>query len=243
MAVISFDFASVITWPITTPLADIGLYIGSESTFYRILRSQEQLAHRERSRPTRTHNAPKALTAVAPSQVYSWDVTYLPTQVRGMFLYLYLVLDIYSRKIVGWQVHEQELSVLAADLIVDICLREGIKPAQVVLHSHNGRPMKGATMLATLQELGVVPSFSRLSLSNDNPYSESLFKTLKYRPEYPEHKFADLHAAREWVGEFVTWYNHHHLHSGIKFITHSSVIVLWTKRYYASDMRYINKQK
>jgi putative transposase len=106
-----------------------------------------------------------------------------------------------------------------ADVMVDICLREGVKPGQVTLHSDNGGPMKGATMLATLQELGVVPSFSRPSVSNDNPYSESLFKTLKYRPDYPDKKFADLDAARQWVGEFITWYNHQHLHSGIKFVT------------------------
>ena len=213
------EYADLPPSKIVPLLADKGLYICSESTFYRILHAEKQLAHRERRRPSAAHAVPRALTAVAPNQVYSWDITYLPTQVRGMFVYLYLVLDIYSRKIVGWQVYEQELSVLAADLIQDICLREGIKPAQVVLHSDNGGPMKGATMLSTLQALGVVPSFSRPSVSNDNPYSESLFKTLKYRPEYPESTFENLRDAREWVGEFVIWYNHQHLHSGIKFVT------------------------
>jgi putative transposase len=213
------EYAHLSPCKIVPLLADKGLYIASESTFYRILRSAKQLTHRERSRPSRAHTKPRALTAEAPNQIYSWDITYLPTQVRGIYVYLYLVLDIYSRKIVGWQVHHQELSVLAADVMVDICLREGVKPGQVTLHSDNGGPMKGATMLATLQELGVVPSFSRPSVSNDNPYSESLFKTLKYRPDYPDKKFADLDAARQWVGEFITWYNHQHLHSGIKFVT------------------------
>ena len=136
-----------------------------------------------------------------------------------MNLIFVLVVDIYSRKIVGWQVHSEELSVLAADLITDICSREGIGKQQVTLHSDNGSPMKGATMLATLQELGVIPSLSRPSVSNDNPYSESLFRTLKYRPEYPEQRFEDLSTARLWVNGFVDWYNNEHLHSSIKFVT------------------------
>ena len=128
-------------------------------------------------------------------------------------------MDIYSRKIVGWQVYENESSAQAADLMTDICQREGIKPNQVTLHSDNGSPMKGATMLATLQQLGVIPSFSRPSVSNDNPYSESLFRTLKYRPEYPEQPFPTLEAARDWVHFFVDWYNKEHLHSAIRYIT------------------------
>jgi putative transposase len=139
--------------------------------------------------------------------------------VRGIFVYLYLVLDIYSRKVVGWQVHSEELSALAADLMVDICLRERVKPEQVTLHSDNGSPMKGATMLATLQQLGVIPSFSRPSVSNDNPYSESIFRTLKYNFQYPEKPFNGLESARDWVQQFVQWYNYEHLHSGIKFVT------------------------
>ncbi len=153
--------------------------------------------------------------------MYTWDITYLPTSVRGSFFYLYLVLDIFSRKIVGWQVHCDELSALAADLMTDICLREKIKRDQVTLHSDNGSPMKGATMLATLQELGVMASFSRPSVSNDNPYSESIFRTLKYRPEYPEKAFVDLDSAREWVNGFTKWYNEDHRHNGIKFVTPS----------------------
>lgn len=204
---------------IVPKMADKGQYIASESTFYRILNENSQLQHRDKSKPARRVKKPKALTALAPNQIYTWDITYLPSQVKGVFFYLYLVLDIYSRKIVGWQVHSEELSALSADLMVDICQREGVKHNQVTLHSDNGSPMKGATMLATLQELGVVPSFSRPSVSNDNPYSESVFRTLKYRPEYPEMPFADICAARTWVGGFVQWYNHDHLHSGIKFVT------------------------
>ncbi len=204
---------------IVPKLADEGRYIGSESSIYRVLKAKKMLAHRLKSKPTRQNKKPKALTATGPNEIYSWDITYLPTQVRGIFLYLYLVMDVFSRKIVGYQVYERESSALAADLMKDICQREGIQRQQVSLHSDNGSPMKGATMLATLQKLGIVPSFSRPSVSNDNPYSESLFRTLKYRPEYPEQAFANLQAARTWVQGFVDWYNHEHLHSSINFVT------------------------
>jgi transposase InsO family protein len=200
-------------------LADQGIYIASESSFYRVLKAANQLNHRQRSKPIRQTKKPRALTATAPNQLYSWDITYLPTCVRGIFSYLYLVMDVYSRKIVGWQIYEHESAALAADLMTDICQREGIVRNQVTLHSDNGSPMKGATMLATLQQLGVIPSFSRPSVSNDNPYSESLFRTLKYRPEYPEQPFINLQTARGWVHGFVDWYNHEHLHSAINFVT------------------------
>jgi transposase InsO family protein len=134
-------------------LADQGVYIGSESSVYRVLKVENQLSHRQPSKPTRSIKKPRAFTATAPNQVYSWDITYLPTCVRGVFFYLYLVMDTYSRKLVGWQVYEEESSALAADLMTDICHREGIVRDQVILHSDNGSPMKGATMLATLQQL------------------------------------------------------------------------------------------
>ncbi len=204
---------------IVPKLADKGIYIASEATFYRVLKAANQLRHRQKAKPTAQRKKPRALTATGPNQIYSWDITYLPTAVKGIFLYLYLVMDIYSRKIVGWQVYEEESSTLAGELMTDICQREGILPNQVILHSDNGGPMKGATMLATLQELGVVPSFSRPSVSNDNPYSESLFRTLKYIPEYPDRPFLNLLAARTWVQRFVGWYNHQHLHSAISFVT------------------------
>ena len=145
-----------------------------------------------KSKPNRQIKKPKALTATGANQLYSWDITYLPTWVRGLFFYLYLVMDIYSRKVVGWQVYEVESSELASDLMTDICHREGVAKDEVILHSDNGSPMKGASLLSTLQELGVMPSYSRPSVSNDNPYSESLFRTLKYRSTYPEHGFFDL---------------------------------------------------
>lgn len=178
-------------------LADRGEYIGSESTFYRVLKAENQLRHRGAEKPKKPRSKPRALCATAPDELFSWDITYLPTQIKGIYFYLYLFMDIFSRKIVGWQVYESESSELASEVMRDICERENIAPKQVVLHSDNGAPMKGATMLATLQALGVPPSFSRPAVSNDNAFSESLFKTMKYRPAYPHRPFESLMAARQ----------------------------------------------
>jgi len=213
------EFADLPPSQMVPVLAERGEYIASESTFYRVLRGARQLKHRQASRPATARNKPGPLQATAPNQVYSWDITYLPTAIRGVFFYLYLFMDIYSRKIVGWQVYEQENSEWASQILCDIVRREGIVPGQVTLHSDNGGPMKGATLLATLQALGIMPSFSRPAVSNDNPYSESIFRTLKYRPEYPAQPFANLAEARQWVAGFVDWYNFEHRHSAIQFVT------------------------
>lgn len=199
-------------------LADEGHYIASESTFYRIFRQENMLKHRQRTRPKK-HHKPKELIATQPNQVWCWDVTYLPSMVAGMFYYLYLVMDIFSRKIVGWTVQSIENSEHAAWLMTDICQAEGIQKDQVTLHADNGAPMKGSTLLATLQKLGVATSFSRPSVSNDNPYAESLFKTLKYCHFYPKNPFDSLHDARMWVEGFVQWFNTQHFHSALKFTT------------------------
>jgi putative transposase len=200
-------------------LADKGQYVASESTMYRLLREAGQLAPRRVERPPQKRSKPRALVATQPDQIYCWDITYLPTQVRGVYFYLYLFVDIFSRKIVGWQVFDCESAERAAELLEDICRRQGINPNQVTVHSDNGGPMKGETMLATMQRLGVAHSRSRAAVSNDNPYSESLFKTLKYRPQFPLKPFADLLQARRWVAEFVAWYNEEHRHSAIRFVT------------------------
>ncbi len=215
----SDEFGHLSPSQIVPRLADGGQYVASESTFYRVLKAQGQLRHRGAERPAKPRSKPRALCSMAPAELFSWDITYLPTQVKGLYFYLYLFVDIFSRKIVGWQVYETESSELASEVMRDICEREHIAPNQVVLHSDNGSPMKGATMLATLQALGVMPSFSRPAVSNDNPYSESLFKTMKYRPTYTNRPFGSLLAARQWVGTFVHWYNHEHRHSAIGFVT------------------------
>ncbi len=203
---------------IVPKLADEGTYLASESTIYRVLREEGQMAHRERSRPA-IHSHPKEHEATGANQLWSWDITYLPSAVRGMFFYLYLVMDVWSRKVVGFEVHVDESMELSSAMIERICEELGIDKDQIVLHSDNGGPMKGATMLATLQKLGVMASFSRPHVSDDNPYSEALFRTLKYRPEYPGRPFEKLEDAATWVTGFVEWYNTEHLHSGINFVT------------------------
>lgn len=176
-------------------LADAGVYLASESSFYRILREAKLLSHRGRA-AVATHQRPTERVANGANQVWSWDITYLKSPVKGQFYYLYLVVDVWSRKIVGWAVHEVDSSDLAAALVREAVIREGVAPEALVLHSDNGGPMKGATMLATLQWLGVVPSFSRPRVYDDNPYSEALFRTVKYRPEYPQQPFVSLEDAR-----------------------------------------------
>ena len=199
-------------------LADQEIYLASESTMYRILREEKQLAHREPSKPA-TSRRPDEHEATGPNQVWSWDITYLRGPVRGSFYYLYMLEDVWSRKIVGWQIHENESTELAAFLFIETCAYLKLDPDGLVLHSDNGSPMKGSTMLATLQKLGVVASFSRPHVSDDNPFSEALFRTLKYRPEYPSEAFSSLEHAQEWISSFVTWYNTVHRHSAIRFVT------------------------
>lgn len=206
---------------IVPSLADKGIYLASESTFYRVQKSQGLNVHRGKSRP-RSNSRPQELIASQPNQIWSWDITFLRSQVSGVFYYLYLVMDIYSRKIVGYEVKETQSSELAADMIERICTNERVQMNQVTLHSDNGKPMKGATMLARLQKLGVIPSFSRPSVSDDNPFSESLFKTTKYCPMYPSKPFESVFAAIQWVEKFIKWYNEDHLHSGIRFVTPTS---------------------
>jgi len=200
-------------------LADKGEYIASESSFYRTLRAVDQVNRRGRAEAPKNSPKPKGYKATGPNQVWSWDITYLASSTRGMFYYLYLIEDIFSRKIVGWEIHENESAEHASQLIRKTCLAENIHQEGLVLHSDNGSPMKGATMLATLQKLGVVPSFSRPSVSDDNPFSESLFRTLKYTPTYPNQPFKGLTEAREWVHGFAEWYNNQHRHSAIRYVT------------------------
>lgn len=203
---------------IVPKLADEGIYIASESSFYRVLRANQMLAHRGKANEANRHR-PKEIVANGAKVAWSWDITYMKSAAKGIFFYLYLIVDIWSRKIVGWEVHEKEDSQYASALIRTAAIVEEVEPDTLVLHSDNGGPMKGASMLATLQWLGIVPSFSRPHVSDDNPYSESLFRTLKYRPEYPDRPFGSIEEARDWVKEFVGWYNYEHRHSGIQFVT------------------------
>lgn len=217
------EFASMPPCEIVPALADKGEYIASESTFYRVLRDEKMQNHRGRSaepqhRPISTH------VATAPNQVWMWDITYLNGPVRGQFYYLYLMSDLFSRDIVGWEVWETEDSGHASELVKRASLAQGrLSTDPLVLHSDNGSPMKGATMLETLYKLGITPSNSRPRVSNDNPYAESLFKTLKYRPNYQPKGFESLEEARKWCDNFVNWYRYEHHHSGICFLCPSEV--------------------
>lgn len=212
-------YASLPPSQIVPKLADLGEYIASESSFYRVLKSVGQLHQRGRSKKRRRLTPPTTHYADSPNAVWSWDVTYLPTLTRGWFYYLYLIMDIYSRKIVGWEVHDKEQGDLAAQLIERSVLAERCYRQPLILHSDNGSPMKSYTMQSKLVDLGITPSHSRPRVSNDNAFSESLFRTLKYCPKWPSQGFRDIEVAREWVRDFVTWYNNDHCHSKINFVT------------------------
>jgi transposase InsO family protein len=200
-------------------LADEGTYLASESTMYRLQKRVGGGGHRPPVLRTQVTRGARVHLATRTNQLWSWDITYLPTAIRGRFLRLYLVLDVWSRCIVGWEVHEREVATHAATLIRRICAERGVDPHGLILHSDNGKPMRGSTMVATLQWLGIVPSFSRPHVCNDNPYSEALFRTLKHTSAYPRLPFADRSAALGWVTRFVSWYNSEHRHSAIRYVT------------------------
>jgi transposase InsO family protein len=213
------EFASLPPSQIVPHLADRGEYIASESTFYRVLRAAGEQHHRGRSRAPERRKPPTSHGATRAGEVWSWDITYLAGLVRGLFYYLYLILDIYSRKIVGWEVFERECGEHAVTVVERAVLAERCVNRPLVLHADNGSPMKGATLRATLERLGIEPSHSRPRVSNDNPFSEAAFRTCKYRPDFPSKGFESLGAARQWVHGFVAWYNGEHRHSGIRFVT------------------------
>lgn len=214
-------FADMPPARIVPALADEGVYLASESSFHRVLRAHGQTQHRGRAKPPRASRPPTTHVASAPRQVWCWDMTYLPAQVAGRWFFLYLIMDLYSRKIVGFEVHANDDSAHATHLLKRTALAEGIHAMgnKPVLHGDNGATLKATTVLAMLNWLGVKASYSRPRVSDDNAFVESLFRTAKYRPEFPEHGFADLEAARAWATGFVHWYNLEHRHSGIRYVT------------------------
>ena len=216
-------------------LADRGVYKASESTMYRVLRTHRMQHHRRRSKKP-SPDKPTPHQATRPNQVWCWDITYLPTLVRGQFLFLYLFEDLFSRKIVGWSVEPSESSQKASEVLHQTCAKEGIRLNQLVLHSDNGAPMKGSTMQAMMQRLGVERSYSRPSVSDDNPYVESLFRTMKYHVSMPLEGFSDIAKAKQWVEGFVSWYNETHRHSGLKFVTPS-------QRHEGQDIELLNQRR
>lgn len=213
------EFASLPPSQIVPRLADQGIWVASESSFYRVLRERSQNHRRGRARPVTRRKPPTSFEAKAPCQVWSWDITWLPGPIAGAFFYLYLIIDIFSRKIVGWEVHDRETAEFASQVLERAVWAERCLSSPLVLHADNGSPMKGTTMKVTMERLGVTASFSRPRVSNDNPFSEALFRTCKYTPTWPTRGFATIEAARAWVHSFATWYNTEHRHSAIRFVT------------------------
>ena len=200
------EYASLPPGQIEPALADQGLYIGSESSFYRVLHAHGQVHRRGRVQPPQKPRAVPRLRAARANQVWSWNITYLPTTVRGIWLYLYLVIDVWSRKAVAWDIAEREDPAIAAGLVSRACLRQRISKGRkqpLILHADNGNAVRAGTLESRLQELCVLRSFSRPRVSNDNPYSESLFRTVKYRPDYPRKPFTNKDEASQWVASFV----------------------------------------
>jgi transposase InsO family protein len=215
---LSEEFCDMPPCRIVPFLADQGRYVGSESSFYRILRCENLLTHRYRWKaPERLPCLPTQ--ANGPDQVWAWDITYLPTLIRGKYYYLYLFEDLYSRMIVGAEVHTSENSDLGRETFYRAKQNAGLDTTVIRLHSDNGTAMRGWMIVATLQRLGLIASFSRPRVKNDNAHVESLFKTLKYCPHYPRKPFISLEAARQWVKAFVYWYNYQHLHSGLNYVS------------------------
>jgi putative transposase len=193
-----------------------GIYLGSAATIYRVLRARDMVHHRGEAHARRSSSRPPELEATGPDQVWSWDITYMKTGVSGIFLYAYMIIDVWSRSIVGWEIHDREDPELAADLFRSVARRRNVMGVR--LHSDNGNAMKTATMIMMFFHLGIIPSFSRPRVSDDNPYSESFFKTMKYSVRYPSH-FDGIEHARSWTADFVNWYNTEHRHSGIGYVT------------------------
>jgi transposase InsO family protein len=212
----SDEFKDSNPYEIVAILLERGIYIASPRTFYRVLKAAGMLHHRSNRKAPQKRTKPPQRTATGPDQVYTWDISYLPTQVRGMFFYAYVIMDVWTREIVGWAIHSSESEEYARQLFLQIKRRKNLKG--VYLHSDNGNPMKASSFSVWLIGLGMILSYSRPLVKNDNPFSEALFGTLKRSAGFPR-AFASIEAAREWLASFVGWYNNSHRHSGIGYVT------------------------
>jgi len=214
-------FSDVAIPEVHATLLDEGRYLCSKSTMYRLLNAAQMLTERRRLVP-RTHYPRPELLAVAPNQVWSWDITKLKGPAKWTYFYLYVIMDIFSRKVVGWMVADRERSDLACELIEESCVRERVQRDQLTLHADRGSSMKSKPVAHLLADLSVTKSHSRPYVSDDNPFSESNFKTLKYRPDFPE-RFGSIEDARAFCRDFFPWYNDEHHHSGIAMLTPSEL--------------------
>lgn len=197
-------------------LAEEGRYICSERTIYRLLERLGLNTHRSKTKAPEREK-PSECVATNPNQVYTWDISYLHTKIPGVFYYLYVFIDIWDRTVVGWSIHEKESGVYAAQLLRKTCFRNGVSPKSLIIHQDNGAPMISTDFLLELEKWGKA-SYSRPGVSDDNPFSESFFKTVKYNKTYPR-KFNDTQDAISWFEGFLDYYHNEHLHSGIGLVT------------------------
>lgn len=202
-------------------LLDEGRYLCYWRTMYRILAEHDEIRERRNQLRHPTYTKPELL-ATGPNQLWSWDITKLHGPGKWTYYYLYVILDVYSRYVVGWMVAERESAELAEQLIAETCAKQGIKPDQLTIHADRGSSMTSKPVALLLSDLGVTKTHSRPHVSNDNPYSEAQFKTLKYRPNYPE-RFGSIIDARSWGRAFFDWYNNQHHHTGIALLTPADV--------------------
>ena len=209
-------FRDMTAGQIVPTLLQEGIYIGSESTLHRILRDHKANTRRGEGRMPRSRKRPPGLIATGPNQVWSWDITWLKTEVKGIFLFAYVIIDVFSRKIVGWTIQDTEDPQYARDLFDRTIISEGVAPRFV--HADNGGPMRGITLQVFLKDLHVKLSYNRPRVSNDNPYSESWFATMKGHVTYPKF-FPTKTNAMQWFAQFVHSYNTIHLHSAIGYVT------------------------
>ena len=228
------DFADLNPAQIVPKLADKGEYIVSESSFYRVLKEVKQNSKRVGVKNP-NKNGITTHIATAPNQVWSWDITWLPGPIKGHYYKLYLIVDIFSRLIINWEIHTEEIQIHAQELVKKAVFKHGVFNTPLVLHSDNGSPMKAQDFQNLLSRLGITKSYSRPRVSNDNPFSESLFKTLKYTKDFPNKGFISLEESRKWVYGFVNLYNTEFLHSGIKFVTPY-------QRHYGLDIELLEKR-
>lgn len=212
----SEEFKDDNPYKIHASLLDKRIYVASISSFYRVLRAENLIRYRGNSRPKKSNSKPPELKATGPNQVWTWDITWIKTDIRGTFYYAYTIIDIWDRSIVKWSIHDREDDILAKELF-EAAFEENNYP-RVFIHSDNGNPMKGISLMALFYDLGISNSYSRPRISDDNPFIESWFKTLKTHVSYPG-KFNSIYNARNWFAKFVHIYNNSHKHSGLHYIT------------------------
>lgn len=210
-------FADLAPAEVYAALLDEGRYLCSERTMYRVLAENAEVRERRAQLRHPTYKAPELL-ATAPNQLWSWDITKLLGPAKWTYYYLYVILDVYSRYVVGWMLAHRESAALAEKLIRETCERQGILPGQLTVHADRGSSMTSKPVALLLSDLGVTKSHSRPHVSNDNPFSESQFKTMKYRPDFPD-RFGSIEHGRAHCGDFFGWYNHEHRHGGLGLLT------------------------